>query len=216
MPDPFLVMATQNPIENEGVYPLPEAQRDRFLFKLLVGYPEPDEEREIVYRMGVVPPVANQVLPIADLFGCNRLRRTSSSTTRWSTTSSGWSSPRAPRREHGLTEVAGWLSYGASPARVARHHRRGPRAGPGPRAGLRGAAGRHRRRAGRVAAPPGVCPTTRWPTASRSVIRGRRLQAIPLPQVSPYTHPGSPDGQSARRSAVRDDRSAGADPASPG
>ena len=58
MPDPFLVMATQNPIENEGVYPLPEAQRDRFLFKLLVGYPEPDEEREIVYRMGVVPPVA--------------------------------------------------------------------------------------------------------------------------------------------------------------
>jgi len=46
MPAPFLVLATQNPIENEGVYPLPEAQRDRFLFKLLVGYPEPDEERE--------------------------------------------------------------------------------------------------------------------------------------------------------------------------
>ena len=39
MPDPFLVLATQNPIENEGVYPLPEAQRDRFLFKLMVGYP---------------------------------------------------------------------------------------------------------------------------------------------------------------------------------
>ena len=39
MPDPFLVMATQNPIENEGVYPLPEAQRDRFLFKILVDYP---------------------------------------------------------------------------------------------------------------------------------------------------------------------------------
>src|SRR6478609_10183541 len=65
VPNPFLVLATQNPIENEGVYPLPEAQRDRFLFKLLVGYPEPEEEREIVYRMGVVPPVANQVLPIA-------------------------------------------------------------------------------------------------------------------------------------------------------
>ena len=55
MPDPFLVMATQNPIENEGVYPLPEAQRDRFLFKILVDYPTVEEEREIVYRMGVDP-----------------------------------------------------------------------------------------------------------------------------------------------------------------
>ena len=46
-------MATQNPIENEGVYPLPEAQRDRFLFKVVVDYPSVEEEREIVYRMGV-------------------------------------------------------------------------------------------------------------------------------------------------------------------
>ena len=102
MPDPFLVMATQNPIENEGVYPLPEAQRDRFLFKLLVGYPEPDEEREIVYRMGVVPPVANQVLPIAETGPAAAGRvATSSSTTRWSTTSSGWSSPPARRPSTG-------------------------------------------------------------------------------------------------------------------
>ena len=56
LPNPFLVMATQNPIENEGVYPLPEAQRDRFLFKLNVDYPTPEEEREIIYRMGVTPP----------------------------------------------------------------------------------------------------------------------------------------------------------------
>src|SRR6187399_2594545 len=56
MPDPFLVLATQNPIENEGVYPLPEAQRDRFLFKIIVEYPGVEEEREIVYRMGVTPP----------------------------------------------------------------------------------------------------------------------------------------------------------------
>src|ERR1700733_1709899 len=41
LPNPFLVMATQNPIEHEGVYPLPEAQRDRFLFKINVGYPTP-------------------------------------------------------------------------------------------------------------------------------------------------------------------------------
>ena len=63
-PDPFLVLATQNPIESEGVYPLPEAQRDRFLMKIVVGYPTGDEEREIIYRMGVEPPVAQRVLGI--------------------------------------------------------------------------------------------------------------------------------------------------------
>ena len=54
-PNPFLVLATQNPIESEGVYPLPEAQRDRFLMKVLVGYPTGAEEVEIVQRMGVAP-----------------------------------------------------------------------------------------------------------------------------------------------------------------
>src|SRR5699024_4300501 len=64
MPSPFLVMATQNPIESEGVYQLPEAQRDRFLFKLVVDYPTPEEEREIVYRMGSTPPEPSQVLGV--------------------------------------------------------------------------------------------------------------------------------------------------------
>ena len=50
-PDPFLVMATQNPIESEGTYPLPEAQLDRFMFKVLVGYPTPTEEFVVVERM---------------------------------------------------------------------------------------------------------------------------------------------------------------------
>ncbi|HEX6681426.1 MAG TPA: MoxR family ATPase [Candidatus Limnocylindrales bacterium] len=67
VPDPFLVMATQNPIEQEGVYPLPEAQRDRFLLKIIVGYPSDSEEREIVYRMGVRPPSPEVVLTPADL-----------------------------------------------------------------------------------------------------------------------------------------------------
>ena len=49
--EPFLVMATQNPIEHEGTYPLPEAQVDRFMMKLKVGYPERSEEREIMRRM---------------------------------------------------------------------------------------------------------------------------------------------------------------------
>ena len=50
--NPFLVMATQNPIEQEGTYPLPEAQIDRFMFKVIVGYPNPDEELEILKKMG--------------------------------------------------------------------------------------------------------------------------------------------------------------------
>jgi len=50
LPDPFLVLATQNPIEHEGTYPLPEAQIDRFMLKLVVGYPSKDEEKEIVAR----------------------------------------------------------------------------------------------------------------------------------------------------------------------
>jgi MoxR-like ATPase len=67
VPTPFLVMATQNPIEQEGVYPLPEAQRDRFLFKIVVGYPTDVEEREIVYRVGVRAPVPAAVLDSAQL-----------------------------------------------------------------------------------------------------------------------------------------------------
>ena len=64
---PFLVLATQNPIESEGVYPLPEAQRDRFLMKVLVGYPSSAEEVEIVQRMGVSPPRASEVLGLDEL-----------------------------------------------------------------------------------------------------------------------------------------------------
>lgn len=51
LPEPFLVLATQNPIESEGTYPLPEAQLDRFLLKVKVGYPERAEEREVLMRM---------------------------------------------------------------------------------------------------------------------------------------------------------------------
>jgi len=50
LPKPFLVLATQNPVEQEGTYPLPEAQMDRFVMKLSMGYPSREEEREILYR----------------------------------------------------------------------------------------------------------------------------------------------------------------------
>jgi MoxR-like ATPase len=72
VPEPFLVMATQNPIESEGVYPLPEAQRDRFMMKVVIDYPTPTEELEIVHRMGVRPPVAEEVLSLADLIAAQQ------------------------------------------------------------------------------------------------------------------------------------------------
>jgi MoxR-like ATPase len=50
LPDPFIVLATQNPVEYEGTYPLPEAQQDRFLFKVVLGYPTADQEMEMLAR----------------------------------------------------------------------------------------------------------------------------------------------------------------------
>ncbi len=67
VPSPFLVLATQNPIESEGVYPLPEAQRDRFLMRVQVPYPTASDELEIVRRMGAHPPHASQVLSLDEL-----------------------------------------------------------------------------------------------------------------------------------------------------
>ncbi|MFG3696377.1 AAA family ATPase [Micromonospora sp. NPDC047620] len=62
VPDPFLVLATQNPIESEGVYQLPEAQRDRFLMKIVVDYPSDADELAILYRMSADRPTARRVL----------------------------------------------------------------------------------------------------------------------------------------------------------
>ncbi|MFI7487738.1 AAA family ATPase [Micromonospora echinaurantiaca] len=62
VPEPFLVLATQNPIESEGVYQLPEAQRDRFLMKIVVDYPSDTDELAILYRMSADRPRARQVL----------------------------------------------------------------------------------------------------------------------------------------------------------
>jgi MoxR-like ATPase len=67
VPSPFLVLATQNPIESEGVYALPEAQRDRFLMQIVVNQPSYIEELEIARRMGVRPPEAQQMLTIEEL-----------------------------------------------------------------------------------------------------------------------------------------------------
>jgi MoxR-like ATPase len=114
-PAPFLVLATQNPIENEGVYPLPEAQRDRFLFKIIVEYPTVEEEREIVYRMGVTPPQPQQVLSPEQLI---RLQEVASGVFVHHALVDYVvrlvAATRAPG-EHGLSDVAAWVAYGASP-----------------------------------------------------------------------------------------------------
>jgi MoxR-like ATPase len=72
LPDPFTVIATQNPIESEGVYPLPEAQRDRFLLKIDVPLPRAHEEAEILRRMSVDPPEPTQVLDPARVVALQR------------------------------------------------------------------------------------------------------------------------------------------------
>jgi MoxR-like ATPase len=115
LPAPFLVMATQNPIEQEGVYALPEAQRDRFLFKLNIDYPSPEEEREIIYRMGVKPPEPKQVLAPGDLL---RLQDVAANNfvhhalvdyvVRVVTAT------RHPDK-FGMPDAKAWIAYGASP-----------------------------------------------------------------------------------------------------
>ena len=62
LPEPFMVLATQNPIEQEGTYPLPEAQLDRFMLKIRVGYPSREEEKEILWRMSSGRPIDLQVV----------------------------------------------------------------------------------------------------------------------------------------------------------
>ncbi len=67
VPDPFLVMATQNPIESEGTYPLPEAQVDRFMLKVVVGYPEPEDELTVVERALEEPVEVRGVVTLEEL-----------------------------------------------------------------------------------------------------------------------------------------------------
>jgi MoxR-like ATPase len=115
LPKPFLVMATQNPIENEGVYPLPEAQRDRFLFKINVDYPSPEEEREIIYRMGITPPEPKQVLNPGDL---TRLQDVAANNfVHHALVDYVVRVVTATRRpeQFGMPDVKSWIAFGASP-----------------------------------------------------------------------------------------------------
>ena len=116
VPRPFLVMATQNPIEQEGVYPLPEAQRDRFLIKIVVGYPTDVEEREIVYRVGVRTPAADQVLDPDELIApAGQGRRGVRAQRPGRLRGAAGASPPGRRPRYGVPDVAPLIQYGASP-----------------------------------------------------------------------------------------------------
>jgi MoxR-like ATPase len=125
--EPFLVMATQNPIETEGTYPLPEAQVDRFMMKVLVGYPSEEEEFVIVERVIGEWPQVQAVISSDELLALQRACRR------------GFVEPslvqyavklvaatRAPGR-HGLPELASQIAFGASP-RASIHLIEGARA----------------------------------------------------------------------------------------
>ena len=73
LPKPFIVLATQNPIEYEGTFPLPEAQLDRFILKIDLGYPSQNEEKEILYRIRGIHPI-NLLDPVIDPDTINQLR----------------------------------------------------------------------------------------------------------------------------------------------
>ena len=127
VPEPFLVMATQNPIETEGTYPLPEAQVDRFMMKVLVGYPTEEEEFVIVDRVTGIP---SAVVPMATteqlsaLQGECRSVYADPSLKQYAVRLA--SATRDPHR-YGVADIAKYLSFGASP-RASIHLIEGARA----------------------------------------------------------------------------------------
>jgi MoxR-like ATPase len=116
VPEPFLVMATQNPIETEGTYPLPEAQVDRFMMKVLVGYPSEEEEFVIVDRVtGIVEPAVAAVAATDQLRALQRECRASfvdPALIQYAVRLAA--ATRYPDR-HGLAPLSRYLAFGASP-----------------------------------------------------------------------------------------------------
>ena len=115
VPEPFLVMATQNPIETEGTYPLPEAQVDRFMMKVLVGYPSEEEEFVIVERVTGIENAVAAVSSTEELAALQRECRkvyVDPSLIKYAVKLAA--ATRDPV-QHGLPELAKFLSFGVSP-----------------------------------------------------------------------------------------------------
>jgi MoxR-like ATPase len=115
VPKPFLVLATQNPIESEGTYALPEAQIDRFMLKILVDYPAHDEELTVVARSLETPPELAQVLSLEELSALqHQATQVYVDPALISWTVDVATATRRPA-EHGLGDIADYVSFGASP-----------------------------------------------------------------------------------------------------
>jgi len=116
LPTPFLVLATQNPIEQEGTYPLPEAQLDRFMLMIKVGYPTREEERQIMDRMtaGRAPEALTVVRPAELLQARQVVQQVYVDEKIRDYIVSVVTATRRPR-EHALAELADHIEYGASP-----------------------------------------------------------------------------------------------------
>jgi len=115
VPEPFLVMATQNPIETEGTYPLPEAQVDRFMMKVLVGYPTIEEEFVIVERVTGPPVAVSAVATTEQLAELQReCRQGYVDPSLMSYAVRLVSATREPER-HGLKGLSRYITFGASP-----------------------------------------------------------------------------------------------------
>ena len=115
VPEPFLVMATQNPIETEGTYPLPEAQVDRFMMKVLVGYPTEEQEFVIVERVTGAATAVGSVTTTEQLSTLQRQCRNGyvdPSLIQYAVKLS--SATREPER-YGVKDMAKYLTFGASP-----------------------------------------------------------------------------------------------------
>jgi MoxR-like ATPase len=115
VPDPFLVMATQNPIESEGTYPLPEAQVDRFMLKIVIGYPEHDEELTIVQRQLVPPPDLREALTLDDLRDLQRAVFEIYVDPALVSYSVGLATATREPAAHGVPDLAPYIAYGSSP-----------------------------------------------------------------------------------------------------
>ena len=115
VPSPFLVMATQNPIESEGTYPLPEAQVDRFMLKVLVDYPAPADELTVIERALAEPVAVEQLLSIDDLAELQAAARRVYVDPAVSRYALSIALATRELADAGLEELAGYVEYGASP-----------------------------------------------------------------------------------------------------
>jgi MoxR-like ATPase len=115
VPSPFLVMATQNPIESEGTYPLPEAQVDRFMLKVLVDYPREADELTVIERALAEPVAVEQLLSIDELAELQAAARRVYVDPAVSRYSLAIATATRKLADSGLEELAGYVEYGASP-----------------------------------------------------------------------------------------------------